>query len=163
MKAPARRWTVDRLLLTICAIVTMVGAFWADVLGPFAAEQIFNPRWPPHAKFHDAQYICMSVLISGVALVLIWRRDPHRPADRIIAGAVLASPWLGMFGALLFPGTAMFDPEFDKPSAYVAGLHPQIWAATMILGVIAIAMVLAVRRNRSSATDADRAGMASRG
>jgi len=135
-------------LLTVCAIFTLVGAYWADVVSPFAAEHIFNPRWPPHAKFHDAQYISMSILIACVAFALIWRRDTHRPADQIIAGAVLASPWLGMFGALLFPGTAMFDPEFDRPEAYVAGLHPQIWAATVMLAMIAVAMFLAVRRAR---------------
>ncbi|GAA3170660.1 hypothetical protein [Nonomuraea salmonea] len=43
-------------------------------------------------------------------------------------GAVLATPWLGMVGALLFPGTATYDPEFAGRTVFRsrparAGLH----------------------------------------
>lgn len=139
---------IEKILLSLCALITFFAAFWADVLGPFSQEHIFNPKWPPHAKFHDSQYICMSMLLSLVALGFIWRRNLPQLEDHIIAGLILASPYLGMYAALLFPGTAMFDSEFDKLAAYVAGLYPQIWFATVILGVIALSMVLAKQRSK---------------
>ncbi|TRO37820.1 hypothetical protein EQ845_04845 [Pseudomonas putida] len=142
--------TLEKVLLTLIAAMNLVAAFWADVLGPFAQEHIFNPRWPPHAKFHDAQYICMSMLISVIALWLLWRRDHRQTINQIVSGLILATPYISMYGALLFPGTAMLDPEFDKPSSYVVGLHPQILASTAILFVISVSIALASRRSWKS-------------
>jgi hypothetical protein len=43
-----------------------VGPLVADfAYRPTARQHIHNPNWPPHAKFHNAQYIAMSPLISG--------------------------------------------------------------------------------------------------
>jgi hypothetical protein len=141
-----RYWTVDRLLVALVAVITLVGAFIADAVGPGAGQHIFNPNWPPHAKFHDAQYIVMSMLLAVIALMLLFRKSIDRYTTVGISAALLATPWLGMFGALLFPGTSMLDPEFDEPSAYVLGLHPQILIAGVILVMLLLAVVLARRR-----------------
>ncbi len=131
-------YTLARILLAALAVFTLVGAFIADAVGPMAQQHIFNPNWSPHAKFHDAQYIVMSVLIGAISLTLLWRNRAL-----LICAAILSTPWLGMFGALLFPGTSMRDPEFDVPSAYVLGTHPQVIMATSALAVVLVAVLLA--------------------
>lgn len=148
--AGGRYWTVDRMLLILVAVATLFGALIADALGPGAAQHLDNPSWPPHAKFHDAQYIVMSMLLAGIALVVLSQRAIDRFATVGIAAAILSTPWLGMLGALLFPGTSMLDPEFDEPSAYVVGVHPQILVAVGILLVLAIAVAVAARRKRTT-------------
>ena len=146
MPESARHWTVDRILVAVIALITLVGAFIADFVSSGAAQHILNPNWPPHAKFHDAQYVVMSMLLAVIALILLSRRRFDGYGDLLASAAILATPWLGMFGALMFPGTSMLDPEFDVPSAYVLGLHPQVLIAGVQLAVLLFAVALATRR-----------------
>jgi hypothetical protein len=141
----ARHWRASRILVAVAAVITLVGAFVADVVAPTAAQHIFNANWPPHAIFHDAQYIVMSMLLGAFALVVLSLKRGDTHAAVVISAAVLSTPWLGMFGALLFPGTAMIDPEFDKPSAYLLGMHPQVPIAGVTLLLLLIGVLLAVR------------------
>lgn len=146
---PARHWTVARVLTAFVGVITVFGALIADAIGPAAAQHLFNANWPPHAKFHDAQYIVMSMLIGVIALVLLARTGHDSSTGLLVPAAILSTPWLGMFGALVFPGTSMLDPEFDTPSAYVLGVHPQILVAAVLLGVLLTAVLLDIRRHRS--------------
>ncbi|MFL5704296.1 MAG: DUF6640 family protein [Ktedonobacteraceae bacterium] len=52
-------WTVvAKALVSLVAIVTVVGGAIADLVIPATARQhTRNPRWPPHAKFHNGQTI----------------------------------------------------------------------------------------------------------
>jgi hypothetical protein len=134
---------VARILVAVVAVLTLFGALIADALGPGAAQHLSNTNWPPHAKFHDAQYIVMSMLIGAIALMLLARRGAV-----LVSAAILSTPWFGMFGALAFPGTSMLDPDFDEPSAYVLGAHPQIWIATALLTVLLLAVILEIRYRR---------------
>ncbi|MEV4159674.1 DUF6640 family protein [Nonomuraea dietziae] len=82
----------------------MAGAVLADLVIPdLAAQHAFNEAWPPHAKFHDAQYMVMTVLLGLIGLVLVTRRDGNVHSRLLCAAAILATPWVGMLGALLFP------------------------------------------------------------
>jgi hypothetical protein len=139
---------VAKLLIAVVAVITAAGALLADVVVPdLAAQHAFNDNWPPHAKFHDAQYVIMSVLLGLIGLALT------RHATRVrllLAAAVLATPWLGMFGALLFPDTAAYDPEFADRTTFVLGLHGQLFLA-LVLIVLLGAATIAVLRERSPA------------
>lgn len=46
-----------------------IGAFSAD----WNATHVFNPKWTPHAKFHNAQTITLSVVTAGLTLWQLWR------------------------------------------------------------------------------------------
>jgi uncharacterized protein DUF6640 len=120
--------TWPRIVVGAVAVVTALGALLADVVVPgLAAQHAFNDAWPPHAKFHDAQYVVMSLLIGALGLALVAR-------GRLLwAAALLSTPWLGMLGALLFPGTATYDPEFAADTVFVLGLHGQLFLALVLL------------------------------
>lgn len=135
------RW--PRIVVGAVAVVTALGALLADVVVPdLAAQHAFNDAWPPHARFHDAQYVVMSVLLGALGLALVAR-------DRLLwAAALLSTPWLGMLGALLFPGTATYDPEFADDTVFVLGLHGQVFLALVLLVALLVAVAAASRDSR---------------
>jgi hypothetical protein len=141
---------LPRILILAVAAITMVSAVLADLVIPdLAAQHAFNPGWPPHAKFHDAQYMVMTVLLglTGLALAL-------RPGRNTLlhAAAILATPWLGMISALLFPGTATYDPEFADRTVFVLGLHGQVLMAIVLLLALLVATAATLRMPVDSAT-----------
>ncbi|MGW0431400.1 DUF6640 family protein [Micromonospora sp. NPDC003197] len=136
-----------RVVIALVGVVTTVSAVLADLVVPdLAAQHAFNEGWPPHAKFHDAQYMVMTVLLGVIGLTLALRRSPHQRPRLMIAAAILATPWLGMIGALLFPDTAAYDPEFADQTIFVLGVHGQIFMAIVLLLALLAAAAMALRQ-----------------
>jgi hypothetical protein len=145
--APIARW--PRIVVGVVAVVTMFGALLADLVVPdLAAQHAFNDAWPPHAKFHDAQYVVMSILLGAIGLALVARAHRDARSRLLLAAALLSTPWLGMFGALAFPGTATHDPEFADDTVFVLGLHGQVFLALVLLSALLAAVIPAARAPR---------------
>lgn len=138
---------LGRILLTLDAVGLILGAPIADL----NHTHIYNHRWKPHAKFHCAQTITLSVLLGLATLYYTWQpvlaREAAAAASSPSAAAALALAerdslrtavfagsiyWLAGFAAYFFPGTDGVDPEFGTP-----GTFPQakIFAAFAGLGV----------------------------
>ncbi|MEV0852750.1 DUF6640 family protein [Nocardia fluminea] len=133
------------VLAVLVAVITAFGALLADFVIPAgAAQHLRNDAWPPHAKFHDAQYIAMSILLGVLALTVLLRRGGASRTRVWTACAILATPWLGLLAAMLFPGTAVHDPEFAGTT--IAGLHPQVLLALILLALLTVAAALTARR-----------------
>ena len=146
----ARPLTTSRVVVGAVLAVTGVGAALADGIVPrTAAQHLRNPAWPPHAKFHDAQYVAMSALLGAGGLRLLIRRSGDPRAHLRQAAAVAAVPWLGMWAALLVPGTAASDPEFAASESTPLGLHPQLLLASVMLVGLAGAVTAEEVRARS--------------
>lgn len=137
----------SRVLVGVVAAMTTVGALLVDAVIPETARQhMRNPAWPGHAKFHDAQYIVMSAVLGGIALRLL--SSPHGDPDhnRVVATALLSVPYVGMYGAAAFPGTALSDEEFgDSPANTVGGVEVNILSATIFLSVLGTSLALGRR------------------
>jgi hypothetical protein len=56
------RRSVSVALFTLVSIVLAVSPYAAD----WNETHIYNPEWPPHAKFHDAQTMLLGTLLAGV-------------------------------------------------------------------------------------------------
>ena len=125
------RTTAGRLLLTVNAAVVMLGGFVADM----GATHMRNPRWPPHAKFHNAQTIGLGALLGAASLWFTWRRK--RSADlgvAVLTGGAIYASWAF---ATLMPGTAWTDPEFLEHDQTLEQIPPQLYlgaAMSVILG-----------------------------
>ncbi|MFJ4831926.1 DUF6640 family protein [Streptomyces sp. NPDC088747] len=145
---------VSRAVIGAALVATGVGPLLADFVVPRSAGQhMHNPNWPPHAKFHNAQYIAMGALSGGYGLRLLSRRGGDQQANLNTAATIAAVPWLGMFGALLFPGTAASDPEFEDAEPKVLGMHPQLaLALTLLAGVTGAVTAERVRSGRARRT-----------
>jgi hypothetical protein len=143
----------SRALVSSLLVAIGVGPFVADfAYQPTGKQHIRNPHWPPHAKFHDAQYIAMSPLISAVGLRILWQRHGDAHAQLRQAAALASVAWLGMWGALLFPGTAATDPEFEATERMVLGMHPQLVMSLIALGGLSTTVTAEAVRARRSAS-----------
>lgn len=157
--AVARTSRTSRAIVRAVLAATGVGAALADGVVPrTAAQHLRNPAWPPHAKFHDAQYVVMSALLGAGGLRLLARRDGDPRVRLRQAAAVAAVPWLGMWGALLVPGTAASDPEFAATEPTPLGLHPQLLLALVMLGGLAGAVAAEELRAGSPRNSRSRPG-----
>ncbi|WP_214401028.1 DUF6640 family protein [Pseudonocardia lacus] len=145
------RKRASRALVGLIAAGTAVGPLVVDALLPVTARQhLRNPRWPAHAKFHNAQYIVMSTVLGAVGLRLL--TSPHGDPDhnRLIATAMLSAPWVGMYGAAAFPGTALVDEEFrDSPANTLMGVEVNILIGSLCLSLLGASLALGRRPRRA--------------
>ena len=142
------RTTWGRVLLTGNAVLAAVGGFLAD----FNKTHLFNPRWPPHAKFHDGQTMAIGVLLGATSAWFAWR--PGGDAKTNIAAAAIAGGTLYWSQALanLFPGVAWTDPDLLKPGQTLEQFSPQLYLDfLMTVAVVAGAWMALSPTGRSPA------------
>lgn len=131
------RLPVGRVLLTLSALGAAIGAYVAD----WNETHIFNPRWPPHAKFHNAQTMLLGTALGLLTLYYLWSPRWRARAEGLGIGTALAAVyWLTQAGSLLFPGTALTDPEFADRTAHIAGVVPmnQLTIELVFLTLVAV-------------------------
>jgi hypothetical protein len=149
--------TVGRKVLRTIAVMTAVGGFVVD----WNRTHLFNPSWPPHARFHDAMTISLGALLGGSALYFL--RDGADRRDVAIGALLPASFWTSMGTAFAFPGTAGMEAEFPQYVPRVRGVwinerFPSAVMTAAAAGAYALELrteSLAVRRAHASA-DRDR-------
>jgi hypothetical protein len=134
-----------RWLVAFVAFVTAVGGLLADYFIPSSgAQHIKNPRWPPHAKFHNAQSILMGLALGVLAIAILFERSPVSES-RLLLSALLASIyWVCIFAAPIFPGTAFSDPEFAAANPSPMGVPAQLFIGFVLTGILFSAVCLAV-------------------
>ncbi len=120
---------ISRLVLTGAAIGTIVGTGRADI----NRTHMFNPGWPPHAKFHSAAGWGTIAGLQLFALWLLWR--PGRPPAQVNAAVTTAAvlpvtAWVPFFFALALPGTAVEDEPGHLPR--VAGVPANLVPAALV-------------------------------
>jgi hypothetical protein len=122
----AARWVV-----TVVAVMTGTLAYVFD----WNETHVYNPQWPPHAKFHNAQTLLLGSLLGVVTLYLLWGRGDLRAAV-----LVCSLYWVAQLGSLAYPGTALTDPEFREKLGRRAGMQPAL--ASVLLLVLAAVWVM---------------------
>ncbi|RDA83986.1 hypothetical protein CP532_6956 [Ophiocordyceps camponoti-leonardi (nom. inval.)] len=105
---------LGKVLLSIDAVGLAVGAVVADM----NETHMYNPRWPPHAKFHNAQTITLAAILGLLTLFFTWRKctNPQIRRDSTKVAMIFGSIyWIAGCCAQLFPGADGLDPEFGGP------------------------------------------------
>ena len=108
--------TTGRNALRALALITAIGGFAAD----WNRTHLFNPAWPPHARFHDAMTIALGTGLGGSALYLLRNGADHR--EVAVGAALPALFWGSMGAAFAFPGTAGLEAEFPQYVPRVGGV-----------------------------------------
>ena len=135
---------IARWLVAFWVFVTALGGLMADYFIPSSgAQHIKNPRWPPHAKFHNAQSILMGLTLGVLAITILFRRSPVSRTGLLLAALLASIYWLCIFAAPIFPGTAFVDPEFASATPRPMGMPGQLFIgfilATILLAAVALA------------------------
>jgi hypothetical protein len=100
--------TLGRTTLRALAAATTVSGFLAD----WNRTHLFNPAWPPHARFHDAMTIALGTGLGGVSIYLLRNEADRR--EVALGAALPALFWGSMGAAFAFPGTAGLEAEFPQ-------------------------------------------------
>jgi hypothetical protein len=104
---------------------------------------LYNPAWPPHAKFHNGQTMLLGGLLGTLALIILFGAHPLTLPWFLIAAAIAGAYFVAMALAPLFPGTAWVDPEFQAFAPKPLGLNPQQLATYVLCGLLAAAVAIA--------------------
>jgi hypothetical protein len=137
VQTASRPSLAPRILVSFVAVVTMVSPYIAD----WNATHIYNPTWPPHAKFHNAQTMLLGLALGACALFTVWRRAGDSRLHLRFAALFGALYWITQLGSIAFPGTAYVDP--GAGAGLLFGLIPgQVFVSVVLLALLGVALVL---------------------
>lgn len=91
------------------------GAFLAD----WNQTHIYNPRWPPHAKFHNGQTMTLGIFLALTSTYFAFRPafqtlSRSEAKHSVLSAAVIGSLYCAAgLSAIFYPGTHWFDPEYE--------------------------------------------------
>ena len=136
-------WRIGAWIITLVALVTICGPYLAD----WNETHIYNPRWPPHAKYHNAQTMAFGPLLGALTLYFLWgRRRGDERSNVSLAVVFAALYWVAQALAFLFPGVAAFDPEFAATTPTLLGLPIQLALDFSIFVLLGVAYSLEQQR-----------------
>jgi hypothetical protein len=130
---------ISRLILSGAAIGTIIGTGRADL----NATHVFNPAWPPHARFHNATGWGTVAGSQLLALWLLWRPGQQAgDCDTAVTTAALLSTiaWVPFFPALAISGADVEDEPGHLPR--VAGIPLNLVPAGLIPASCALGYLL---------------------
>ena len=97
---------IARWMVAVAAVYGF-GGLIADAVVPSTSRQhLWNPAWPPHAKFHNAQTMLLAIFGGSLSLYLLFACGPLTLCPCLLAAAAAAMYWFSMALAPCFPGTA---------------------------------------------------------
>ncbi len=130
-----------RILVSLVALATSVGPYAAD----FNATHIYNPTWPPHAKFHTAQTMLLGLALGACSLAFAWRKAGDARASFRVAAVFAALYWITQLASITFPGTAFVDPE-RAGTGLLLGIPAQVVISAVSLALVGVALALEGRK-----------------
>ncbi|MDF3293869.1 DUF6640 family protein [Streptomyces silvisoli] len=129
------RLGIGKVLISLVAVESAIGPYKFD----WNETHIYNPVWPPHAKFHNAQTMSMGAALGGASLWHLWKgpRDTHEALDAAAICAALY--WVTNISALFYPGSKAVDPPGTAR-------FPQAKFAVPSLALVALGYLMERRR-----------------
>ena len=110
------------------------------------ASHVFNPDWPPHARFHDVWQLYTHSTIGVFCLWLVWAkgnvRIPGVLGILIMGGVVFAHVIEGTYGGSVVSG------NFSRT---ILGIQPAALAPGLVVITSALAIFLDRKRRSSTA------------
>jgi hypothetical protein len=123
-----------RILISVAALTT-VGGFLAD----WNRTHLFNPNWPPHAKFHDAQSIILGSVLGASGLYFLRRRSKYPERDLALGALLPSFFWVAQGASFAFPEAEGFEAEFPEKVPCVKG----VWVNERFSSALMLALIAA--------------------
>lgn len=133
---------MSRMIFSFLGVYLPIGSHMAD----YSKTHLFNPRWPPHAKFHTGHTLMFSTLLGALTIYLTNRKTSDKKEALISVTTVTGLYWITQFLAILYPNTAFTDPDWDTPKQYILGIPAQPFIDVVALGLTAFAAIHAGRK-----------------
>ena len=111
---------IGRVLLSSAAALTTVGGFLVD----WNRTHLFNPKWTPHARFHDTMTVLLGAILGTSGLYLLRKREGNRPMQLKWGTLLPAFYWAAQAGSFAFPGAQGLEAEF--PDLVPKGRPPTV-------------------------------------
>ena len=140
--------TGGRVIISLVAISNSLSPYIAD----FNNTHVYNPNWPPHARFHNGQTMSLGLVLGLTTLYFAWRPalssitfTKVMVKDSMFSAAVVGSLyWITGISAALYPGAKFLDPEFigsgyDKKILGLPGQAP-VFIAHVVFCWVAYAL-----------------------
>ena len=134
---------IAKYLVAFVAVYSFGGLIADGVVPATARQHLYNPAWPPHAKFHNGQTMLLGIVNGAIALVLLFAFRPLTMPLFLVATASASAYWVTMAVAPIFPGTQWYDPEFKDAHARPLGFSPQQLLTYVLCAITVIAVILA--------------------
>jgi hypothetical protein len=142
-------WVLGKPLISLVAVAEIVGPFIAD----WNRTHIYNPRWPPHAKFHGGQTVLMGAALGGLSLGYLWLPRGDQKGHLQAATLLASLYWITQMGAFLVPGAAATDPDYEYKLPTIAGIRlTQFYLAAFNLLVLLAGYMLETKRRGTQTT-----------
>lgn len=97
--------TPGRVTIVLGNLLYAVGAFFFD----YSETHVFNPRWPPHARFHNGQTMSLGALLAAASMYYLLRPTSSiaQAKDNVFTSTLIGSFYCTAgISAILYPGTA---------------------------------------------------------
>lgn len=122
--------TAARIAMVCNNLLFAIMAYVAD----YNETHIFNPLWPPHAKFHNGQSMSFGLLASLTAVYLLVRQTESKAMakDSVFIAAIVGSlTTTAGLSAIFYPNTAWTDPQWDNGA--VIGFQAYIFMGQLLI------------------------------
>ena len=86
-----------------------------------------------------------SIILGILTVFFAWRKTTDRLNAVFAVSAFAAIYFVAQAGAILYPGTAAFDPEFVTSTSYILGLPQQSYIEILYILVTVVAAWLALK------------------
>jgi hypothetical protein len=140
------RTNVGKSLLTSSVATFAV----INVLADWNRTHIFNPSWPPHARFHAADMSVIVWSVAAIAIWLLWRRSTEPKVGVKVAPLISIALWSPfLYVTLLVPGTSLSvggTPPVVQHTIAAMIVEPQVVLAIFFLLLTALGYRLAKRQ-----------------
>ena len=129
-----------KIILTVALAVTLLGPAMVD----FNDSHVFNPDWPPHARYHEVMLLAIGIAMSVIGLWLVWRRSVDPTTSLRVAAAVPVVVWGSFFVPLFVPGTSV--EEFPGEVGLLLGIPLNLFLAGLFIVLTLVGYRLSNRR-----------------
>ena len=103
--------TAGRICLTLAGLAASIACYIAD----WNETHVKNPRWPPHAKFHNGQTMSMGLCLGLLTIYYTWRPTPIATMTSLHTAAIFGSLYgITAISGIFYPGALPVDPEFGN-------------------------------------------------